>query len=74
MSRPARSMLPAPTRGHVLAALTGASAVFVVAACIIPDTGIVLSGDQNAFAVQILERAATSVEVNCACDPAGSKR
>ena len=71
MIPPSRVRVPAPTIGHSLAAAGGALAVFVTA-CLIPDTGIVLSGDQNSNAVKILERAATSVEVDCACDPASS--
>ncbi len=72
MSWAGRSLIPTPTPGHTLAAAAGAAAVFVTAACLIPDTGILLSGDQNSNAVQILERAGTSVEVDCACDPASS--
>ena len=50
----------------------GATATLVAAACIIPDTGIVLSGDLNRNAVQILERAQVSVDADCACDAAAS--
>ena len=61
MIPPSRVRVPAPTIGHSLAAAGGALAVFVTA-CLIPDTGIVLSGDQNSNAVKILERAGLTDE------------
>ena len=62
-------MKQAPLRGRTVW-LAGAAAAAAFGACIVPDTGIVLTGDLNAAAVQILERAPVTVDLDCACDEA----